>query len=178
MKLHDLVNMRGEVLIQGIGEDGSISTLMEDKNLIVTSGRMAICNALNGSSFASIQDIHFGSGGTVTGNTSVAKPVNPTDTDVIAPIAATKGVDYSFSTVVEQSPSPRIIFSTVVPKITLNGQPVTDTNLETSLNGKAISELALALNTTPTSTAFAIKRFASISKSNTISLLITWTIYI
>jgi hypothetical protein len=101
----------------------------------------------------------------------VALPVLPTDTVLNSVILAKQADnDYSFQATFEQSPSPRVVFSIVVPQ---NG---------TVLNGgigqgQAINEIALMLNSA-TPTAFAIKRFPTISKSDTISLLITWTIYI
>lgn len=174
MKLNDQIHLRGEILIQEIDDNGSISTLVEDKNLIVASGRVNICDSLLGASSSYIYDIKFGNGGTVTGNISSALPVVSTDETLNAPITAVKGADYSFIGVKETSPSPRIVFSIVVPKEKLVGQ--VDPEHITLLNGKVISELALMLNTTEV--AFAIKRFPGISKSDAISLLVTWTIFI
>lgn len=170
MKLTDLMHLRGEVLIQAINNCGELTTIVEDKNLIVTNGRLNLCNFLVGNSGSYIFDIVFGEGGTVTGNTNVALPVSPSETEVNAPISANKIIDYSFLPAVEVSPSPRIVFSVVVPQdnTVLNGQ---------SGQGQAISEIALMLNTFP-ATAFAIKRFPVITKSNAISLLLTWVIYI
>jgi hypothetical protein len=176
MKINDLMHLKGEVLIQTVSNTGEMATVVDDRNLIVLSGRNNICNFLIGNSGSYINDIAFGSGGTVSGNSNVALPVLPTDTTLNVVIAATKVpdnsgfADYTFQANVESSPSPRIVFSIVVPQSNtiLNGQ---------SGQGQPINEVALMLNSV-IPTAFAIKRFPTISKSDTISLLITWTIYI
>ena len=171
MKINDLLHLKGEVKVQTVSTSGEVSTVVDDRNLIVLSGRKNICNFLVGNSGAYINDIAFGSGGTVAGNTDVALPVLPTDTVLNAVITAKQeDHDYSFQSVVESSPSPRIVFSVVVPQspTILNG---------ISGQGQKISEIALMLNSS-IPTAFAIKRFPAISKSDAISLLITWTIYI
>ena len=161
-----MIHLKGEVLVQRLSEDGEVFTVVDDRNLIVLNGRTNICNFLIGKSGSYINDIAFGSGGTVTGNSNVALPVLPTEQTLNSVLLASlANGDYSLSPTIETSPSPRIIFSVVVPQN------------DTLLNGKGISEIALMLNST-IPTAFAIKRFPVISKSNTISLLITWTIYI
>lgn len=176
MKLKDLIHLKGEVLIQAIDENGKLSTLVDDRNLIVSSGRNNICNFLTHTNTSSyIYDIAFGSGGTITGNSSIALPVNSTDISVNTAIPAVNGKDYLFSAVAEESPSPRAVFSIIVP--TIVPSTYSDQNYITYLNGKAISELALMLNTTPP-IAFAIKRFPSISKSDIVSLIIKWTIFV
>ncbi len=175
MKINDLIKLKGEVLIQSIDSDGIIKTLVEDKNLIVSNGRNNICNFLVGLPSSYINDITFGNGGTITGNQNVAGPVLPTDTLLNSVIPATNGQDYTFTAIVEQSPSPRAVFSVVIP--TLVPSTYSNQSYITSLNGQAISEMALMLNTVPP-TAFAIKRFPSISKSSIVSLVLTWTIYV
>ena len=58
MKLKDLIHLKGEVLIQAIDTSGKISTLVEDKNLIVSNGRENICNFLTNKNTSSyIYDI-------------------------------------------------------------------------------------------------------------------------
>ena len=175
MKIKDMIQLRGEVLIQAIDVNNNISTLVEDKNLIVYSGRNNICNFLTntiGSSY--IYDVAFGSGGTVTGNPNIAISVDPSEEHVASPYTnLVKGIDYSFTPLAEQVPSPRAVFSIILPATTLPGQTAI-----TALNGQGISELALMLNTSPVASAFAIKRFPSIVKSSTISLIITWTIFL
>jgi hypothetical protein len=167
MKLTDQIHLKGEVLIQTITLNGEITTVVDDRNLIVSYGRNNICNFLSNTGTSSyIYDIAFGRGGTVSGNADVAKPVLPEDTTLNIRIPAEKAVDYTFTGTPETSPSPRIVFSAVVPVVS------------PSLNGFSISELALMLNTSPDPLAFAIKRFPAISKSDTISLLITWIIYL
>lgn len=166
MKLKDLIHLKGEVLIQAIDTSGKISTLVEDKNLIVSNGRENICNFLTNKNTSSyIYDIFFGSGGTIPGNSNVALPVLPGDLNVISRIAASANIDYTFSALPETTPSPRAVFSIVLP------------TTPSSLNGQAISEIALMLNTA-TPKAFAIKRFPSISKSDSVSIIITWIIYV
>jgi hypothetical protein len=174
MKINDLIHLKGEVLIQAIDSHGIISTVVEDKNLIVSAGRENICNFLVGSASSYINNIAFGIGGTIAGNPNVAISVAANETVLVSPIAnLVNGEDYSFTRTTQTVPSPRAIFSTVVPASSLPGSSVI-----TQLNGKAISELGLMLNTSPTPTTFAIKRFPAISKSDTISLIITWIIYV
>ena len=177
MKIKNLVHLKGEVLIQSVDNSGTISTIIEDKNLIVSNGRNNICNFLtntNGSSY--IFDIAFGTGGTITGNQSVALSVSPSEVSVIAPITGlVNGKDYIFTATAETAPSPRAVFSITIPAASLPG--VVPSGYITALNGQSLSELALMLNPASPS-AFAIKRFPSISKSSTISLIITWTIFV
>lgn len=173
MNINDLIHLRGEVLVQTVDTDNNISTIFEDKNLIVSNGRENICNFLVGGVASYINNIHFGTGGTIAGNANVAISVNPDEEVLAAPIPdLSNGRDYSFTRVAQTSPSPRAVFSTIIPTTTLPGN--SDITL---LNGKSISELGLMLNTVP-ATAFAIKRFPAISKSSTISLIITWIIYV
>ena len=174
MRINDMIHLKGEVLIQAINADGKISTIVEDKNLIVSAGRENICNFLVGGASSSITDIAFGSGGTITGNPNVAISVTSDETVLVSPIAnLVNGVDYLFKRVAQTSPSPRAVFSTIIPSSSLSGVAEI-----TQLNGQSISELGLMLNTTPAATTFAIKRFPAISKSDTISLIITWIIYV
>ena len=173
MKINDLIHLKGEVLIQAIDRDGNMKTIIEDKNLIVSAGRENICNFLVGGASSYINDIAFGTGGTITGNPNVAISVTSDETTLVAPISGlANNADYLFTRTAQTTPSPRAVFSTVIPATSLPG--VADI---TQLNGKSISELGLMLNTT-TTTAFAIKRFPAISKSDTISLIITWIIYV
>jgi hypothetical protein len=176
MKLQDMIHLKGEVLIQAVDFNGNVSTLVEDKNLIVSAGRLNICSGLIGIQSAYISDVHFGNGGTIPGNSTVATSVSPDELDVASVIAAVNGADYTFTSVMETSPSPRAVFSIIIP--TVVPPTYSDQSHITSLNGQAISELALMLNTNPQPTAFAIKRFPSISKSDTISLIINWIIYV
>jgi len=175
MKIKDLIHLKGEVLIQSVDANNNISTLVEDKNLIVSNGRDNICNFLTRASAGSyIYDIAFGYGGTITGNSNVAISVSPSEKTVISPYSGlVNGIDYSFVGNPVQTPSPRAVFSIIIPATTLPGK----TQI-TALNGQPINELALMLNTSPITTAFAIKRFPSITKSDIISLIITWTIYL
>ncbi|MCI4436176.1 MAG: hypothetical protein JHC33_05120 [Ignisphaera sp.] len=174
MRINDMIHLKGEVLIQAVNVDGKISTIVEDKNLIVSAGRENICNFLVGGASSAITDIAFGSGGTITGNPNVAISVNPSEETLATPIAGLhNNIDYLFTRVAQTSPSPRAVFSTVIPSSSLSDQ----TEI-TQLNGQSISELGLMMNTTPTAKTFAIKRFPAISKSDIISLIITWIIYV
>jgi hypothetical protein len=65
----------------------------------------------------------------------------------------------------EATSRPKLVYTINIPK--------TNTNI----NSKQINELALMMNTMPTSTAFAIKRFATIVKSESISLSVKWVIF-
>lgn len=164
MKLDDLIHLKGDVLIRAIDSEGSMSTLVDDRNLIVSSGRDNICTCLLGTSGAYINGIAFGTGGTASGNQSIALTVEASDTTVNTPVDnLSTPTDYTFTPAQDSVPSPRLVFDVVVPK------------LGTALNTKAISELALMMST---GEAFAIKRFPSITKSADVSLLITWTIYV
>ena len=175
MKLQDLIHLKGEVLIQEVDDIGTVSTLVDDRNLIVSNGRNTICKLLIGASSISILDIAFGTGGTVRGNSSVAIAVDPTDTTVKALVPAVKGTDYSFSKVADDTPSPRLVFNVVIPKEYLTGVSTITLLNGTGGIGVPISEIALMLSD---NTAFAIKRFPSITKSASTSIIITWTIYI
>lgn len=169
METYDSVNLKGEVVITATDKAGNTEVLVDDRNLIVLNGRKLLAQSIIATSTASITDVTFGSGGTLPGNPSSAIPVSPSDTQVITPITGiVKGTDYSFITTDQSdtAATPRVVFSIVVP---------TD---GTNLNNKSINELALMLNTTPTPSAFAIKRFGTISKSNVISLSISWTIFV
>ena len=178
MKLKDLIHLKGEVLIQAVNEKGELSTLVEDKNLIVSGGRDNICNFLTNKNTSSyIYDVFFGSGGTIVGNSNVALPVLPTDIGVLAKITAAKDQDYTFTVQAEQTPSPRAVFSIVIPTFAPTSYLIGHPSYTSSLNGQAISEIALMLNTS-VPTAFAIKRFPSISKSDLVSIIITWTIFV
>lgn len=166
MKINDTLQLKGEVVIKAVDASGNTSILLEDKNLIVSNGRKNLCNFLAntiGSSY--IFDVVFGTGGTIAGNPNAALSVDPSQVTVNKAIVAVKGTDYFFAGNSEPFPSPRAVFSIILPET------------PTLLNGQAISEMALMLNTSPSS-AFAIKNFPSISKSSAISLVITWTIYV
>ena len=115
MKLKDFARLKGEVLIQSINEFGEISTLVEDKNLIVSYGRNNICNGLVGNPSSYVYDVVFGNGGTIPGNVNVALSVSPGEVAVKSPISASNGKDYIFTKVAETSPSPRAIFSIILP---------------------------------------------------------------
>ena len=117
MKLKDFARLKGEVLIQSINEFGEISTLVEDKNLIVSYGRNNICNGLVGNPSSYVYDVVFGNGGTIPGNVNVALSVSPGEVAVKSPISASNGKDYIFTKVAETSPSPRAIFSIILPKL-------------------------------------------------------------
>ena len=166
LNFQDSTSLRGEVTITSISnETGKTELLLEDKNLIVLNGRQYLAKGLINAATTYVTDIVFGSGGTLPTNPSTALPVNATDTAVNIPITGlVKNTDYFFN-IIDQSMTavtPRVIFNIVIPT--------------TSLNNQTINELALMLNTNP-ETAFAIKRFANISKSSAISISINWTIY-
>lgn len=165
MKIEENIHMRGEVTIRSIDEFGNLNTLVEDKNLIVLNGRAAIVNALAGTNYVSITDVAFGNGGVYQGSNSV-DPVLPADLNLKNEITGlVANTDYTFTINPVNTLAPKLIHSITVPKF------------NTALNGQSISEIALMLNTTP-HTAFSIKRFSSIPKTDTISLIITWIIYI
>jgi hypothetical protein len=165
MKFEDIIKMRGEVTICSVDDTGKVTVLVEDKNLIVLNGRSAIVNGLAGTSYVSITDVAFGNGGVYVGSSSV-DPILPSDLTVKSAInGLLANTDYTFTINPVNTVAPKLIHSIVVPKT------------GTALNGQSISEIALMLNTTP-KTAFSIKRFSSIPKTDAISLIITWIIYI
>lgn len=167
LNFQDSTSLRGEVMIFSTSsETGKTELLLEDKNLIVLNGRQYLAKGLVNTATAYITDVAFGSGGTLPSSPSTALPVNATDTTVNIPITGLiKNTDYFFN-VIDQSMTavtPRIVFNIVIPTTS-------------ALNSQTINESALMLNTNP-ETAFAIKRFANISKSSAISISINWTIY-
>lgn len=173
LNLEDNLTLRGDVLIEAVDETGAVTTLVDDKNLIVASGRMALANMLAGISSASITDVAFGDGGTMINNSATAIAVTPDEIKVKQRISATQKVDYLVNLSVVGSLTPKVVASITVPKL-----PVGFTNGDektAGLNGKNISEIALMMSN---DRAFSIKRFPAIPKSSAISLIITWTIYL
>lgn len=167
MQLLDNMDFHGEVLITATDDSGT-TVLVDDKNLIVLNGRKKVAQHMLSGSGAYISGIDFGSNGTAVGDPNQIKPVDKLETSITAIPGLLLGSDYSFypdsSSLAISDARPKLVFIINVPK------------LNTSLNGKSINELALMLNTDP-ATAFAIKRFATIVKSESIALNITWTIY-
>ena len=164
MNTHDRMGLRGEVIIKSIDKDGIETILLQDDNLIVTSGRTELATNLVTSSQVYITNVVFGSGGTLPSDPTSALPVYPSETAVITPITATIEEDYTF--VVDMTQTPKVSFGINIP------------TTPTNLNGKSINEMALMLNTVGTSKAFAIKRFATITKSSAVALTVTWSIYL
>ncbi len=170
MKFDDTCDLRGEVLIIAIDEFGTSKVLVDDRNLIVLNGRKMVANHILTGSGSYITDVAFGNGGTSVNNPSDVKQVLPTDTMVnsIIPNLVTN-TDYVFtvdsSSLSDANSRPKLIYNINIPK--------TGTNV----NGKQINEMALMMNTLPTATAFAIKRFATIVKSESIILNVKWTLF-
>lgn len=168
MNIQENLNLRGEVLVEAILEDGSKQVLVDDRNLIVLNGRNHLANAIKQGTANFISDIYFGSGGASTSNPANPLPVLPGEVVLNNPWPGLiKNTDYNFSLVdTSSAATPRVSFAITVPKD------------NTQLNLKSINEIALMLNTTPSATAFAIKRFATITKSSSLGLSITWTLYV
>jgi hypothetical protein len=170
MRFTDTCDLRGEVIITATDDSGKTTILVEDKNLIVLNGRRLVANHILSGSGAYITDVAFGYGGTSINNPNDVIQVLPTETSVKLAIPnLIINTDYVFtadsSSLIDSNSRPKLIYNIHIPK--------TNTNV----NGKQINELALMLNTTPTASAFAIKRFATIVKSESISLNIKWTIF-
>lgn len=167
MKLTESFDLRGEVVITATDDNGS-QVLVDDKNLIVLNGRKKVAEHMLSGSGAYISDITFGTNGTAIGDPNQIKQVLPTETSITGIAGLVVGTDYTFtvdsSSLLISDARPKLVYSINIPK------------LNTVLNGKSINELALLLSTAP-ATAFAIKRFATIVKSESIALNITWTIY-
>ena len=178
MNFKDSLPLEGEVLITATNNvTGQITTLVHDKNLIVLNGRNILANCLSSGSGTAITDVTFGSGGTVAGSPSQVLSVSPTQIGVNIPIAPApvKGTDYTFSIDSSAIPAPSDVSSLVTevrPKLVFN---IAIPTTPTSLNGLPVSEMSLTLST---GTAFAVKCFSTINKSDSISITISWTIYL
>ena len=165
--LSDTLNLHGHITIESVDKAGNTTVLLDEENLIVTSGRMALDNQLahaNGAGL-SIYDVAFGDAGVLVNNPAAAIGIDKSETMLAGPISnLISGSDYYFT--IASMPT-KVVSSITVPNAS-------------TLNGKALSELALMLGTSATSLtgAFSIKRFPSIYKSDSISLVITWTIYL
>lgn len=165
MRVQDVVNLRGEVLITGIDSITKNETIfVDDKNLIVLNGRKKLADLLLIGTGSHIGSIVLGSGGTPVNNPSLPYAVDPTELTVKTPLVA--GVSDTSTFIIDSSASPKLSFSLLIP--------------ESSYNGKGINELALMLTdgNLANDTAFAIKRFATIVKSESLALKIVWTIYL
>ena len=180
MNINEPLEMKGCLTIESEDANGNRTTLLEDKNLIVLSGRNAIVEALAGIQAVgscTITDIAFGDDGVLPTNSSIAKQVLPTDDAVNHEIypKPVNGRDYAFSIIPSSSQStPKAIISVTVPRVPIG---FSGTDLEASvagLNGKSLSELALMMGNKK---AFSIKRFPAIPKSVEIAIIITWKIY-
>lgn len=159
MNIKDNVNLRGEVLITGVDSTtGLVTTFVNDRNLIVLNGRQKLANALFDNTGYSITGIVLGSGGTASNNPTLPYAVDPSELTVKTPILMT---GTPFTLIPDRTASPKLTYTLIIP--------------ETSFNGSSINELALMLSD---NTAFAIKRFSTITKSSSLSLKIVWTIYL
>lgn len=170
MKFNDTCDLRGEVLITATNDSGNTEILVDDRNLIVLNGRKMVATHILTGAGSYITDVVFGNGGTSVNNPSDVKQVLPTETVVNSVIPnLISNSDYVFtvdsSSLLDSNSRPKLVYSINIPK--------TGTNI----NGKQINELALMMNTTPTATAFAIKRFATIVKSESITLNVKWTLF-
>jgi hypothetical protein len=164
MQIKDNLNMRGEVLITGVDSStGKTMTFVDDKNLIVLSGRQRLAELLLNGTGWKIDTIVLGSGGTAANNPTLPYAVDPTETDVKIRIIPDPILDTS-TFLVDTTASPKLSFTLIIP--------------ETSYNDRGINELALMLALNGTQEAFAIKRFATITKSASLSLKIVWSIYL
>lgn len=173
MRFNEKTDMRGEVLITSTDSSGKSTILVDDKNLIVLNGRRIVANHVLTGAGAHITNIVFGNGGTAPGNPNAVLPVTPSEKTVLASIPnLIMNSDYIFtvdSSTIDESVEntlirPKLIYTINIPKI------------NTNINGKQINELAL-MTDTETPSAFAIKRFATIVKSESISLNITWSLF-
>ena len=169
MKFNDICDLRGEVLITATDETGTDTVLVDDRNLIVLNGRRMVATHILSGAGAYITDVVFGNQGVMQNNPNNVIQVLPNETHVNNAIPLTANTDYVFtvdsSSLSDINSRPKLIYSRNIPK--------TGTNLD----GKQVNELALMLNTTPTATAYAIKRFATIVKSESIALNVKWTIF-
>jgi len=162
MRFNEKTDMRGEVLITSTDSSGKSTILVDDKNLIVLNGRRIVANHVLTGAGAHITNIVFGNGGTAPGNPNAVLPVTPSEKTVLASIPnLIMNSDYIFT--VDSSTIDESVENTLIrPKLIYNG--------------KQINELAL-MTDTETPSAFAIKRFATIVKSESISLNITWSLF-
>ena len=176
--LADNLNMTGHVVIESVDSLGNRTVILDDKNLIVSAGRMALADVLAGKRSASaINDIAFGDGGVLPNNSAVALSINPEETSVKHRITAIQPrIDYTFNIDAMKANTPKVVASITIPKVPVGFSSATPgASSNAGLNGKSISELALMMQD---GVAFSIKRFPAIPKSDAISLIITWTIYL
>jgi hypothetical protein len=166
MNFTDTISLRGEFELIECSETGS-KTLVKDNNLIVLTGRNALINILSNSSPAYIETVSFGSGGTNISSPNIPLPVLPTDEDVKIKIPnLIQGTDFLFQI------NPQLGTNSVTPKLSFT---ITVPKTGTLLNNKAVNTMCLTMNN---GKAFAIKNFGTINKSDSISLIINWVIYI
>ena len=160
MQIQDNLNLRGDVLITGVDSStGKQTTFVDDRNLIVLNGREKLADLLLNGVGQRIDSIVLGAGGTPANNPTLPYAVDPTETVVKIPLVPSITDITTFT--IDSSAKPKLAFTLIIP--------------ETSFNEKGINELGLMLND---NTAFAIKRFATITKSVSLSLKIVWTIYL
>lgn len=163
MQIKDDLNLRGEVLITGTDSStGTTTTFVNDKNLIVLSGREKLAALLLNGTGWKMDTIVLGSGGTAVNNPTLPYAVDPTELNVKIPIIPEVSDVSTF--LVDATASPKLSFTLIIP--------------ESSYNNKGINELALMMALNGTQEAFAIKRFATITKSSSLSLKIVWTVYL
>lgn len=171
MNLTDKQNLKGEVIITSKNRiTGETEILVEDRNLIVLNGRNLVANSLISGVCPIINTIAVGTGGTVSGSSSQVLAVQPTQTTLISAIPSlVSGTDFIFTvdssavSIISASVSPQIVYNVLIPEIS-------------ALNGTGINEMALMFNGFP-ATAFAIKNFSTITKSTSISISVSWSIY-
>jgi hypothetical protein len=170
MNFFDTEHLKGQVVISSRDKNGAITTLVDDKNLIVLNGRNLLAMGLITGVCPAINNIVFGTGGTIAGSASQVIAVQSTEISVLSPIPNLSiGTDFIFSidssaiSNISSTVNPQIVYNILIPE-------------STALNNVGINEMALMFNTVP-STAFAIKRFSTITKSSSISISISWTLY-
>lgn len=163
MLIKDTLNLRGEVLITGVDSvTGKTHVFVNDKNLIVLNGRQKLASLLLNGTGSHVSNIIFGTGGTATNNPTLPLPVDPYETALLSPLTE----DPAVVTTPDSSASPRLTFTVILPDVT-------------TYNGYGLNETALMLKLGASyDGAFAIKRFASINKSSSLTLKVTWTIYL
>ena len=155
--LIDHVLLNGHFSIVAVDEYGNKTELENDHNLIVYSGRQAIAKGLLSPTSEYISTIAFGM-------INPALSPSMTEIETLASPAPVLNTDYVLNILDESGGTPpRIQYIISIPTTAVN------------LNNHTFNSMALMLNN---GKAFAIKKFGNITKTDAISLLVTWSIFV
>lgn len=168
MNVNEAIKLRGEVIITSIDADGNTKLLVKDNNLIVNNGRNLLAQGLVSDTSTYVSNIVFGTGGTLPSDPSSPLSVTPGELAVNNPVTTSPLLDRDYTFTYSIVSNSTVSFTINLPMITVNGSGVN------ALDGQGINEMALMFTN---NTAFAIKRFATITKSASIAINIVWSVY-